>query len=251
MEFTFLSRCPNQQSLHATIMGALRFSCIRETFHWLNIPCNGGKAEVEFITNNGQRISGEVIPMVILVADGMGEGSLGIMTTFCHHDQAMVEASKVLSTLHQHDSPELSVVVVRRFTNPPYLPQRSFGFLYLDITTLFGGASCVQFSLDQLHLHRLLPYSNTKVFLPWEVGEKGLKVYPSSRRPCGKAQRRSIAYPIQYYYQFPCHHPSPLRRRIPDGGRIYLSPGPTAFTKHQPGTSPAGMRVSPWSTGVG
>ena len=86
-----------------------------------------------------------------------------------------VEASEALSAPYQHNSPEQSVVVVRRFTNSPYLPQGSFGFLYLDVTTLSGGTSSTQFPLDQLQLCRLLPYSNTEVFLPWEEGEEGFK----------------------------------------------------------------------------
>ena len=55
---------------------------------------------MEFITSNGQKISGEAILMVILVTSGVGEGNLGMVTTFCHHDQAEMEASHVLSTLH-------------------------------------------------------------------------------------------------------------------------------------------------------
>ena len=58
-------------------------------------------ARVEFITNNGQRISGEAIPIVILVKNGMEEGNLGMVTIFCHHNQAKMEASEVLSTLCQ------------------------------------------------------------------------------------------------------------------------------------------------------
>ena len=42
--------------------------------------------------------------MAILFMDGMGEGNLGMVTTFCHHDQAKVEASKALSALCQCDS---------------------------------------------------------------------------------------------------------------------------------------------------
>ena len=76
--------------------------------------------------------------MVVIATDGVGEGNLGMVTTFCCHDEAKVEASKALSALHQHDLPEPSVVVVMRFTNSPYLPWGSFGFLYLDMTTLWG-----------------------------------------------------------------------------------------------------------------
>ena len=47
-----------------------------------------GKARVEFITSNGWKISGKIVPMSVLVTDRVEEGSLGIVTTFCHHDQA-------------------------------------------------------------------------------------------------------------------------------------------------------------------
>ena len=104
------------------LMGTLVQSHIREAFHSLYIPAMWGKAGVEFITNNGQKKSGEAIPMAILVMDGVGEGNLGMVTTFCHHDQTKVEASEALSALCQCDSVEPSVVVVRRYiqlTLPP------------------------------------------------------------------------------------------------------------------------------------
>ena len=57
---------------------------------------------------------------------------------------------------------------------------RSFGFFYLDMTTVSGDASSTQFPLDQLCLCRLLHYSNTEVVLPWEEGEevKGVSLLP-------------------------------------------------------------------------
>ena len=60
--------------------------------------------------------------MVILSTDGIGEGNLGIVTTFCHHDQNKMEASDALSAICQHDSTQPSGVVVRRYTNTPYIP---------------------------------------------------------------------------------------------------------------------------------
>ena len=54
--------------------------------------------------------------------DGLREGNLGMVTTFCGHDQANVEASEALSALPHCDSPEPSVVVVRRYTNSPDIP---------------------------------------------------------------------------------------------------------------------------------
>ena len=96
--------------------------------------------------------------MAVLVIDGVEQRSLGMVTTFCHHDHVKVEPLEVFSTLVQWDSPELSIVVMKIFTNSPYLPQGSFGFPYLDVTTLSVGVLTTQFPLAQLHLHRLPPY---------------------------------------------------------------------------------------------
>ena len=83
-------------------------------------------SRVEFIPSTSQKISGEIVLMVVLVTDWVEEGSLGMVATFCHHDQAKMEPSEVLSTLLQHDSPKLSSVVVKIFANPPYFPQGVF-----------------------------------------------------------------------------------------------------------------------------
>ena len=83
-----------------------------------------------------------------------------------------------LSNLVQQDSPEPGVAVVKVLTNLPHLPQGSFGFPYLDITTLSKGASTTQFPLTLLHLLRLLPYSHMQVILPWKKEGDGLKIYP-------------------------------------------------------------------------
>ena len=80
------------------------------------------KSGMEFITSNSPKISGEATPMVILVTDGMGEGNLGMVMTFCQNDQAKLEASDALSALCQHASLEPSVAVVRRYTNTPCIP---------------------------------------------------------------------------------------------------------------------------------
>ena len=74
---------------------------------------------MEFFTDTSPRTSREATPMAILIPDGIGEENLGMMTVFCHHDQNKMEASDALSVLCQHDSPEPSVVVVRRYTNTP------------------------------------------------------------------------------------------------------------------------------------
>ena len=77
---------------------------------------------MEYVTETGLRFSGEASPMVILITDGVGEGDLGMVTTFCSHNQVKMEASEVLDTLHQCDSPEPSLFMVRRYTNTPIIP---------------------------------------------------------------------------------------------------------------------------------
>ena len=102
----------------------------------------------------------------------------GHVITFCHHNQAKMEVSNALTALHQHDLPEPSVVVVRRYINIPDIPQGSSCLPYLDVSTLSGGASSAHFPLDWIHLHRLLHFSDTEMVLPQEEGDMGLKVFP-------------------------------------------------------------------------
>ena len=68
---------------------------------------------MDVVSSGNWKISGEIVPMVVLITDNMEEGSLGMMTTLSHHDQAKVESSEVLSNLHLRDSPELNMMVVR------------------------------------------------------------------------------------------------------------------------------------------
>ena len=119
-----------------------------------------------------------LLPWQFLVMDGVGEGKLGIITTFCRSDQAKVEPLDALLTLVQWDWPDPGVVVVKVFTNSPHLPWWSFGSPYLDVTTLSAGTLTTQFPLAQMCLCRLLPYSPTQVILPWQTEGDGLKIYP-------------------------------------------------------------------------
>ena len=59
--------------------------------------------------------------MVILVTDGVGESNLGLVTVFCHPNQARMEACDALSALcHCDSSKPCVVVVVKRYSNTPY-----------------------------------------------------------------------------------------------------------------------------------
>ena len=94
------------------LLGTLQFRIILERpFAHLTSPAMWGKARVEFFTHKSWKISGEAVPMAILVTDEVGEGNLGMVTTFYWHNQAKMEASNALSALHKWYSLEPSVVV--------------------------------------------------------------------------------------------------------------------------------------------
>ena len=122
-------------------LGTLQFQMVWEMlFAHFSSSSMWGQARVEFLSDTSWKISDEIIPMTVLITNGVEEGSLGMVTTFCHHDEAKVESSEVLSILHQSDSPKLSVVVVKIFTNSPYLPWWYSSILYPDVTSLSSGA---------------------------------------------------------------------------------------------------------------
>ena len=99
-----------------------------------------------FITLTGPKRSKETTNPAILITDGIGEGDLDMMTAFCHPDQAKIEACDALSALCP------SVMLVRRYSNTPYIPRGTCCSLYLDVSTFSGGAASAQFPLDRLHL---------------------------------------------------------------------------------------------------
>ena len=74
----------------------------------------------------------ETINMVILIPDGVGDSDLGLVTVFCHPCDA-------LSALHQCDSSELSLVMVRRYSNTPYILRGTCHALYVDMGAFSGG----------------------------------------------------------------------------------------------------------------
>ena len=131
-----------------------------------------------FITLTNLKKSEKTISRAILITDGVGERDLGMVTVFCHPNQATIEAYDALSTLHQQDSSVPSMVVVRKYSNTPYIPKGMAHSLYLEVDSLSGGATSTQFPLDRLHLHWLLPVNRTEVLLPHEVREEGLETYP-------------------------------------------------------------------------
>ena len=85
-------------------------------------PYNVGEGQGGIYHQQRLKDGGETVPMVILVMDVVVEGNLGMVTTFCCHNQAKMEVSEAVSALCQCKSPEPSVVVVRRYTISLYTP---------------------------------------------------------------------------------------------------------------------------------
>ena len=101
--------------LELPVVGALQFRLISEKFFaQVSSPMMWGKTRVECVTEAGLRLSGEATPMAILATDGIGKGNLGMVMTFCSYSQVKMEASEVLTTLHQCDSPEPRVFTLWR-----------------------------------------------------------------------------------------------------------------------------------------
>ena len=141
--------------------------------------------------------------MAILIFDGVGKRDVGLVTVFCHPNQAKMEACDALSAFHQYDTSEPRVVVVRRYSNTPFIPYGVIHSLYLDVGILSGGVTSAQFLLDRLHLWWLLPISRTDVLLPHKVREEGLETYPISQSSYGMVCRKNIIFPIPSPCQFP------------------------------------------------
>ena len=114
-----------------------------------------------------------------------------------------MEASEVLNALHQHDSPDPSVFMVRRYTNTPFIPWVTSRLLYLNVSDLPRGTSFAQFPLNHLHLWKLLPYSKTEVLLSHEEGETGYRTYPLSQGVLWKCSKE------------PCHLSNPVSLSMP------------------------------------
>ena len=169
---------------------------------------------MEYVTETGPRLSGVAAPMAILITDGVGKGDLGLVTTFCSCNQAKMEASEALATLHQCNSPKSSIFMVRRYTNTPFIPQGTSRLLYFNASALPGGASSTQFPLDHLYLWKLLPYSKTKVLLSCEEGRWGLEHTPFPERFYGNAPKSCTTSPMQCHYQCLCQLPLPTWKKV-------------------------------------
>ena len=160
-------------------LGAPQLRLISEGFFThITSPDRWGKTGVEFVTLTGPKESGKTTNTVIHITNRVEESDLSLVKVFCHPDQARMDACDTLSALCQCDSSELSIVVVRRYSNTAYIPRGMSCALYLDMDTFSRGVASTQFPLDRLHLSWLHPFSKSEVLLPSKVEEEGLKMYP-------------------------------------------------------------------------
>ena len=140
-EWTSINKLPCLLTLHFWVV-------LKGLFTKLVTPELWGQAGVDFTVCSGKKVrSKEIMPMAILITDGVGEGKLGMVTIFCCSDHAKVEPSVMIPTLIQQDSHELAMVVMKIF-NSPYFPRGSFGLSFLDIGTLSEGTPTIQFPLS-------------------------------------------------------------------------------------------------------
>ena len=189
-------------SIHElSYLDTLHFQVVSEgLFSWLISLHLWGQAKVDFITNSGRKAMGdEVIPMTVLVTDGVDEGSLGMATIFSQSDQAKVEPSAVLLILLQWESSELGIVLMKIFTNSPYFQQGSFGLPFLDIAIL---PKVLHPSDLHFPSYVCATYSSTpppKSFCPKSKSETGLESSPSPKKHCGRTLLVTTVCPPRCY----------------------------------------------------
>ena len=142
-----------------------------------------------------------------------------------------MEASNALSTLLQCDSSEPSVVVVRRYTNTPYIPQGSSLLLYLHWALSLGVLPPPN---SHWTTYVYADYSPS-LTLRWSCLKKGercgWKCFPPFERLCGKAQMRITTSLTQICCQSLCWPPIPIKKRVPRWSEHWVFTQPSSFYK--------------------
>ena len=185
-------------------LGALWFRLISEGFFThIASPDMWGKTGVGFVTLTALKKSGGTTNMAMFSTNGIGGRDLGMVMVFCHPDQARIKACNALSTLWQHDLSELSMVVVRRYSNTPYIPKGMSHALYLDMGTFPRGTASVQFPTDRL----ITSLQHLRFAATMWGGGRGVEDFPPiSQSSYGIVQQRNTIFPIPS----PCESPCPL-----------------------------------------
>ena len=198
---------------------------------------------VEFITDSGPRISGEVTPMVIFITDGVGEGNLGMVTNFCHHNQNKMEASDA----HLHPMPVWlprgQYSAGKEIHQNPWHSPRNFSASLLpqhqySLSGVPPLPSCLwTVYVYKGYFHTLRPRCSYLM----KRGRFCLKYIPTSKRFYGKVPKRSTTSLTQCCYQSLICFPPLSRRRHSDRGRTGLQPSPPVIAKLSSGKNSAGL----------
>ena len=173
-----------------------------------------------------------------------------MVTTFCHHNQAKIEVSDALSTLHQHELPEPSVVIVRRYTNTPNMPWGTSCFLYLDISSLSLGV----LPLPNSHwTGNVYADYSLSLRLRWshflKRGRWGWKCTPIPKRFCRKVQKRNTTC-LTWFHCWSLHPLSfPIKNRVLIWRKNWAITQPSGNWRFQSSKDSTGMQV--WSRGTG
>ena len=149
----------------------------------------------DFITHFSKKVRNkEIALMAILITDGVGEEKLGMVTAFCHSNQAGWSLWSCFWSLlsRTHRSQLYWWWNLHQFT---IFQWGSSAFPFLNIATLPMGTSTIQFPFSWLCLHSLILWFPTQVILSKEEADAyELKVPQSQQRHCGRVPLRNTVY---------------------------------------------------------
>ena len=123
----FLEECTSL--LELPVMVALQFRLkSKKFFAWVSSPTIWEKTRVEYVTRPVKGPVKRLPPWWSWLLMELEKGGIGMIMTFCSHNWVMMEASEAPTALHQCDSPEPRVFMVRRYTSTPFIPKEPPGY---------------------------------------------------------------------------------------------------------------------------
>ena len=129
---------------------------------------------------------------------------MGMVMVFCHPHQVKIEACDALSTLHQCDLSEPSLVVVRRYSNTPYIPRGNIPFILSRCGHFLRVCFLHPISIRQV-VAMLANFLSPGLRCCYHMrrGKKGWRHTTIFQRSYGRFQRRITIFPIQSLCQSP------------------------------------------------
>ena len=144
---------------------------------------------------------------------------------FRHPKQARIEACDALSTLHQQDSSELRVVVVRRYSNTIYIPRGTSWALYWTQALSLGVLLLPNSPLDRLHLCQPTSFQWISGAATMQGGRSGFDdIPPSPWVPMGYVRGGTLSFQTHLPVNPPASSCFSSGRVHPDWGGLDQSP---------------------------